>query len=94
MSEEKLFLEIAKENGNAIFMASSSNLRTHFGNIFKRFNQSNVYFLANSLWLNKYYGLKGTVYLRFIWVQTCIYVYVICHVSYIIMLVIDLLYEI
>ena len=54
MSEKKLFLEIAKEKGNAIFMASSSNLRANFGNIIKWFNQSNVYFLANSLWLNKY----------------------------------------
>ena len=44
MSEEKLFLKIAKEEGNMIFMASTSNLRAHFGNIIKWFNQSNVYF--------------------------------------------------
>ena len=33
MSEEKIFLEMTKKKGNAIFMSSNSNLRAHFGNI-------------------------------------------------------------
>ena len=82
ISEKLLFLEDAKVKGNGIFIASNNNLRTHFVHIINRFNQRNVCFMANLLWLKKIQRLKK--YLIYLSSNIQIYfilAYFICHVS-------------